>query len=442
MIRKLWRRLLTLNSRDKTALKGVLTNIFSKGMSVIALTYSIYVALPTIGKELFGIWMALVSLIGVLSFLDLGVGNSLTNIVGTVHARSSKYVAQVVSAGIFCIFSISCVLFCVLIASSQFIPIDLIIRNGSNEQLVALNEALPLVLALVSLNTFSFGITRILTGLQKPHVANAVGGIASLISIVLLFIGSQTYLSLERLIIFTAGVQSIVPLLLLPYLKSINSITIKVDARIFRITCRKLVKSGKFFLLLQIGTIIGWGIDPLVILSISGPEAVALYSIAQRLYQFMTIPLDIYNNAFWPAVTNAFAKDDTNYLSSRLKINLTITSIVCLIFIIATSTFGGAAVDVWTRGEVSLPITLIAAYGLWAGLITSGNSIAVVLNGCGKIKRQTYVVLVLIAIGLPLKIVTLQAFGLETMLLAISIVYVISMVSFLTKDVVQIGCKK
>ena len=66
------------------AIANIISRIFSAGSMILAIRLSA----PYLGEERFGIWMTIVSFITMLTFLDMGAGNALTNKVA--HAAVKK----------------------------------------------------------------------------------------------------------------------------------------------------------------------------------------------------------------------------------------------------------------------------------------------------------------------------------------------------------------
>jgi len=76
------------DERYRLAILSMGANVLSRGVAVVVMVLSVSLTLPYLGAERFGIWMTIASFAGMLSFLDLGVGNALANKVAhaAIHA--------------------------------------------------------------------------------------------------------------------------------------------------------------------------------------------------------------------------------------------------------------------------------------------------------------------------------------------------------------------
>ena len=76
------------SERYRLALWSVIANVGSKGIAMAVMVLSVSMTLPYLGAERFGVWMTIASLVGMLVFLDLGVGNALINTVVAAAAKA------------------------------------------------------------------------------------------------------------------------------------------------------------------------------------------------------------------------------------------------------------------------------------------------------------------------------------------------------------------
>ena len=89
------------DERYRLAALSILGSILSRAASVVLMLLSVSLTIPYLGLERFGLWMTIASMAGILTFLDLGVGNALIN---HLAQRSSKnnldLLSQTISGGL------------------------------------------------------------------------------------------------------------------------------------------------------------------------------------------------------------------------------------------------------------------------------------------------------------------------------------------------------
>jgi O-antigen/teichoic acid export membrane protein len=183
------------------------------------------------------------------------------------------------------------------------------------------------------------------------------------------------------------------------------------------------VNVGGLFFILQIGTMVGWGADSLIISSTVGAAQVAVFSIVQRLFQFVTQPLSILNAPLWGAYADAHARGEKPFIRRTLKTSLIGTGGLCLAGAVTLLLVGERLVEVWTGNAVHISLYLLAAYGSWAILDATGNALAMFLNGCGIVKPQVLTVIVFVIFSIPAKLFSISHYGLEAMIIGQALIY-------------------
>jgi O-antigen/teichoic acid export membrane protein len=191
-----------------------------------------------------------------------------------------------------------------------------------------------------------------------------------------------------------------------------------------------LIRIGGLFFVLQVGTMIGWGADTLIISSALGPAAVAVYSIAQRLFQLVTQPLAMMNSPLWGAYADAHAKGDVAFIRRTFKTSMLLTLGVALSG--ATILFFSSEwlLHYWTGGKVLVPTLLLGLMALWTVLECCGVAFAMFLNGVQVVRPQVIVVSVFCIFVLPLKIWGIGLLGLVAIPLAAIGVYALTHIYF------------
>ena len=85
----------TENGRSKERLRrAALTTIgsgASKAISLLTFLVSVPLTYRYLGAERYGIWMVLISIIGAMSFADLGIGNGLMNAISEAYGKDDLY---------------------------------------------------------------------------------------------------------------------------------------------------------------------------------------------------------------------------------------------------------------------------------------------------------------------------------------------------------------
>jgi O-antigen/teichoic acid export membrane protein len=207
------------------------------------------------------------------------------------------------------------------------------------------------------------------------------------------------------------GAQSAAGLILLIVLAARKQFTLEGITGFVVIEYRHLFKAGGLFFLLQIGTMVGWGADSLIIASTLGVAQVAMFSVVQRLFQFATQPLGVINAPLWGAYADAHARKDKSFIRTTLKRSMQVTFFGAVFGVVVLLLFHTWLIDKWTDGSIVAPILFVALYAVWIIFEACGNAFSMFLNGAGIIGVQVKAVAIFIMLGLPLKIILTMKFG-------------------------------
>lgn len=417
--------------RYRLAAWAILANIASKGTAMAVMVLSVSLTIPYLGTQRFGIWMTVASFAGMLSFLGLGVGNALTNhVAGRAAQRDSALLRQAISGGLGFLLMIGVAVGAGLYLLASGLPWARLIKVDDAVLLFEAQDAAKLFAVLFGLNLFTTGIQSVFAGLQRTFEVYLVATLGSLVSLGVLFIAAQAQAGIPTLLAATLGIQSLSTLLLLGLLLRRDLFSLREIRRAVKQETSGLIRIGGLFFVLQIGTMIGWGADALIISSALGPAQVAVYSIAQRLFQFVTQPLAMVNMPLWGAYADAHAKGDVAFIRRTFTASMLLTlggSLLGAGILFSSSEW---VLHYWTRGNVQVPTLLLGLVAIWTVLECCGVAFAMFLNGVQVVRQQVIVVAAFCVLVLPLKIIGIERVGLIAIPLAAIAVYALTHVYF------------
>lgn len=410
--------------RYRLAAWAIFANVASKAAALVVMVLSVSLTIPYLGAQRFGIWMTIASFAGLLSFLGMGVGNALTNhVAGRSAQPDSALLRQAISGGLGFLLIIGSVVGASLFLLATWLPWAWFIKVDNADLLLEARDAAQLFAVLFGLSLFTSGIQSVFSGLQRSYEVYLTSALGSIIAMLALWIGVQAQAGIPVLLAATFGVQSLSNLLLLGLLLHRNQFSLNEITRAIQQEKIGLLRVGGLFFILQIGTMIGWGADALIISSTLGPAQVAIYSITQRLFQFVTQPLAMVNMPLWGAYADAHAKGDVAFIRRTLRASMLLTLVASTLG--AMLLFGASewVLNHWTHGKIEVPILLIGLMASWTVLECCGGAFAMFLNGVKVVRPQVIVVIVFCVLVLPLKFFGLDQIGLIAIPLATALVY-------------------
>ena len=414
------------DERYRLAALSILTNVLSRLIGVVAMLLSVSLTVPYLGVERFGVWMTIASFAGLLTFLDLGIGNALTNHVAHRAATEDPdLLSQTISGGLafLALIGMGMALLLYLIAAN--LPWHILVKVDQPALLPEARLAAMCFALLFGFHIFTSGIQRVFAGMQQAYLGHLATALGSLVACFGLWFSAGSHQGIPVLLTVMLGSQSAAGLLLLGLLFARRQFTFVGILGFAKLESTHIFRAGGLFFILQIGTMVGWGADSLLIASTLGVAQVAIYSVVQRLFQFATQPLGIMNAPLWGAYADAHVRNDKIFIKKTLKKSMILTLSGASLVSAFLLHFHPWLIEKWTHGKIAVPLLLVAIYAVWVVLDACGNAFAMFLNGCNIIKQQIVTVIILTSIALPVKIISINYYGISGLVSSYSLIYFI-----------------
>lgn len=392
------------------------TVIAAVGAKAIALTtslVSIRLTFNYLGEERFGMWAMLSSLISLLTFTDLGIGNGLLNAISDANGKDNQSEAQqYVSSAFFMLLGLTASLFMVFLVLYPLVNWSGIFNVSSRQAVAESTPVMTVFFACILINIPIGIIQRIQLGYQEGFANSlwlAVGNVLSLCGIL-------------SVIHFQAGLPFLVLALMgTPILaQMINGVVLFGYHRRWLVprfrffstrTARHILKLGFLFFILQAATAIGFQSDSLVIAQFLGANEVAQYAVPMRLFSIITILLGILLQPLWPAYGEALARQDVIWVKSVLRKSLLVSAAIAVPMAIFLVIFGKVIVKLWVSEAVEPTTFLLEGMGAWTVLYSLLNPLAMFLNGASIVKFQVITASTMAVMNLTLSIFLVQRIG-------------------------------
>lgn len=405
------------------------SNSFSKLLAFGVLLYSTRIALPQLGPTRFGVWMTISSVATLLSFMDLGLSNVLIGRVAELNVHSSDRLAVtrvvtvcllllsllgLLSAGVLCgVFALSPL-------GKWFHGID--IRVVSEARVAGYVFA-----AVFGLSLPVQGISKVYIGLQKGWVAYVASSLAWVLSGFLVYLASRIDAPMWYYALATYGTQQIVGAVLVFGLirhGMLQRVRLASWRDLVRLERDVLVSRGGMFLIIQLVVSIIWGSNQFILSAVVGPIAASTFSVLQRIFMLVTVPLSVLNAPLWPAYAEARAQSEAPFLRGLLWRSMLITFAGSVAGGVLIFEYRGIIVRLISNGSLVVPAAAMLLMAVWAAMDACGNAFSMYLNGVGVIRPQALLGLVYLLVSVPLKVVGATAAGLQGLLVIMIATYV------------------
>ncbi len=415
------------DERYRLAAVSILANVLSKALGIVVIVLSINLTVPYLGVERLGVWMTVASFAGLLTFLDLGIGNALTNHVAQRAATDKpELLCQTISGGLAFLAMVSVCMALLLWLIAANLPWEVLMKVEQPELLLEARQAAMYFALLFGLHIFTSGIQRVFAGMQQAYLGHLAAALGSLAACVGLWVAAAAHQGIPVLLMVMLGSQSAAGLLLLGLLVVRKQFTLGGILGFAKLESRHLFRAGGLFFILQIGMMVGWGADSLIIASTLGAAQVAIFIVVQRLFQFATQPLSIMNAPLWAAYADAHVRNDRLFIRKTLKKSMFITLAGATLGAMLLLVFHPWLIEKWTHGTIVVPLLFVATYAVWVSLEACGSAFAMFLNGTGIVKPQISVVTLFVVLVIPMKLALVGSMGLVALPFSAIVAYIIS----------------
>jgi len=360
-----------------------------KAITAVTTLISVPLTIHYLGTERYGMWMTISSVIAMLAFADLGMGNGLVNSIADAYGRDDRAAAgRYVSSGFFLLLGVS-VLIVVLFSMGYGFVAWSRVFNVTSE--LAVREAGPAMAVFVlcfSLNIPLGVVERVQLGYQEGFVSSIWQSAGSLGGLVGVLVAIHFRMGLPWLVLAMAGAPALATALnwtvqffwRRPWLRPEWN-------RVDRAASRRLANLGFLFLILQALTVVGSASDNLIIAQIFGAPAVAGYAVVQKLFsiallsQYFVAPL-------WPAFGEALARQDYSWAKRTLHRSIMLSAGLGMVFAVLLMAFGQRIVALWVGAHLTPSLMLLAGFASYAILGGYGGAMSAFLNSGSLLKQQ------------------------------------------------------
>lgn len=378
------------NERLRRAALTTVASVIAKVISLLATLVSVPLTYRYLGSERYGIWMVLISIIGAMSFADLGIGNGLMNAVSEAYGKDDHLLAKEhVSSALALMLCIAAFLTLAAAVAYPLLP-WMRLFNVKSATVAAEGATAFLVLYGSFVVNIPLGvITRAQAGLQKGYttqIVNALGNVVSLGAMLLVIEGRGKLAWLVFASVMGAIISTLVNGLLLfrehPWLvPSWHAVRTS--------SSNKILNLGLMFFVLQCAVAVSFTSDNIVIAQIMGAAAVAVYAVPQKLFSFVTGVVSMAVLPLWPAYGEAIARGDFAWTRKAflgsLWLALAITIPLCTLLALA----GPWILRVFFGRSLHAPMSLLVVLAVWGVVSAVSTVISMLLNGAGVLKVLT-----------------------------------------------------
>ena len=419
------------HERSVKAKKNILASFVIKGLSIGISLVLVPLTINYVNPSRYGVWLTLSSMVSWFSFFDIGFGNGLRNKFAEARARGEDELAKIYVSTTYAILSIIIVTVLILfIFINPYLNWPKIL-NTIPDMAGELSILAAIVFVFFCLRFIFQLLTTVLTANQEPAKASFFDFLGNFFSLVIIFLLTKTT---AGNLIYLGTVLSFVPVLVLIIASFwYFSRDYKKFAPSFKFIklgyARNLMSIGIKFFIIQIAALVLFNTNNIIITQLFGPEEVTTFNIAFKLFSVVTMIFFIIATPLWSAFTDAYVKNDFEWIKTVLSKMRKIWYLLIL-FSIMLLVASPLIYRLWIGDSVKVPFALSMAMCSYVIVYIWQTIHVFFLNGIGRIKLQLYLVIVTGLLNIPLAIFLGKKIGLVGVTLTSTLLFIIMGIFF------------
>ena len=378
------------HERTAKANKNILASFVIKVVSIVISLVVVPLTLSYVNPSRYGIWLTLSSIVAWFSFFDIGITHGLRNKYAEARAKGDNESAKIyisTTYGILAIVFVS--IWLLFLVINPFLNWSELLKL-SPEYNSDVSKLALIVFTYFCMQFVLRTITTIISADQEPAKASLIDVIGQVISLIVIVILVKTT---EGSLVYLGLALCASPLLALI---GANIFFFKGKYRDFRPTFSKvkfsyaksLFNLGVVFFVIQIAGLIQFESANVIISRNFGPADVTDYNIVFKYFGVLSMGFTIFLTPFWSAATEAYVKNDINWIKESMK-KYNILNILFVFVGIVMLFFADTIYDLWLGKET---VNIDFSLSLW-GLIffivsIFGSKYVSFLNGISALRLQ------------------------------------------------------
>jgi O-antigen/teichoic acid export membrane protein len=414
--------------RARGLFQGTASALIARVLAICVSVISVPLTIGYLGKERYGAWVTIVSVVTFLSITDFGLAASLTNAVGKAQAEDTYAHGQrLVSSALFMLSLIALV---ILIAGIALAPRIAALLFPNLQSPLARAEIVPAVMIALSIFALNLPLlvsSRVLAAHQESALANVWNIAGSLGNFAALLVVIWFHAGLPWLVFGCFGLGLAANAACAVWLFGFRKPWLRPNlASVDPAFVRILFSDGWKFFVIGAGWMINWQTDNMVIAHFLGAAQVTPYAVTFSLFAIATGLQTLAYPNLWPAYTEAYAQRDYEWIRKTLRSNFQFSFFTTTAIVVFLTIFGGEIIRLWAGAAAVPPFSVIVWMALWRLMLSTLLVGSCLLNATGHLKGMTIYGTATAVLNLALSILLAKIYGITGVIAATVIAFAVA----------------
>ena len=424
-----------LKTDDDLALKVKKNIVFLfliRGLSILTGFILVPLTIHYVNPVQYGIWLTIASLVAWVNTFDIGLSNGLRNKLSQSMALNEpEKINQNISSTYGLLFIIALLIFAIAFVVGSLFNWNHLLKIPADIGY----DIWPIIIIAIGFFCMQFvlqPLNSILIATHQPFKASLIALAGQLVTLFATFILIKYTSGNLLILVFVVSGSPVLALIIAScYFFSSSLKTFQPRLKFINLkSAGGLLNLGAAFFFVQMGALILYETDNILITRMLGPGSVTTFNIAYKYFSILILAFNIILTPYWSAFTAAFAKEDFSWMKRSVKklrmIWLATSALSFLLYL-----FSNVFYRLWIGEKIIVPNLLSLSIAFYVVVQNWTVIHSYFLNGTGKLRIQLIMVIGTGIVNIPLSIFLIKQVGIQGTVIA-NILVMIFMNIFLT----------
>ena len=419
------------SSRSVKVKKNILASVGIRGVSMLVSFALVPLTIGYVSSEMYGVWIAISSVLTWLCFLDIGFSQGLKNRLTEAIAKDEwKRGKALVSTTYFLMVLI-------------FVPVCLVMEgviplidwtnllNVSSQYEQEIRNVMYVLVAFACLQMVVNVLLSVIAAFQKVALSSIFVPLGNVISLVIIYVLTKTCPPSLMALAFTLAAMPILVTIIATvvfFCGQFKKVSPSIKCIDLGLT-KDLFSLGYKFFIINIQVVVLYQSTNILISHVSSPYDVTNYNVAYRLLSCAMMAYTIITAPLWPAYTDAYTRGDFDWIIAMRKkmYKVLLLSVLGCVLITLCSPI---IYSIWLGDKVEVPFIMTALVAIYVSVYCWMNLNSIMVVAMSKLKLHTFLVLIGMFVHIPISLYwghIIGAYGVLASLIIINIFYAVTL---------------
>lgn len=411
------------SNRSKVVKKNIMGTFVLRITNIAISLLLVPATIGYVSADLYGVWLALASIMTWLNFADIGFTLGLKNKLAEALAKEDYTRGKTLVSTTYCmmllIFVPVCMALELLIPFINWTGLLNIAPIYSTE----IQRVMHVLIGFASLQMIVNVIVSVTDAFQKVALSSSFGVLGNLFALIIIYILRVSCPPSLMALAFPLAAMPIIVTIVASFVLFTGKFK-KVSPSIYFIKIeyiKDLLGLGYKFFIINAQVLILYQSTNILISHVSSPLEVTNYNIAYKLLNCAMMAYTIVTAPLWPAYTDAYTRGDYDWMNrtrNKMKKILLLSVFGCFVLVALSQPI----YNIWIGDSVSIPFAMTLLVAVYVSAYCWLNLNGTLAVGMGKILLQTYLCIIGMTTHIPLSLFLGKYWGAYGVVISLAVI--------------------